>query len=366
MVDDKKLSVGNTSARASTLEIRRGLHQALPNANGRDLALAIGNFDGVHEGHRAILARLTQYAAQHNLQPAVMSFEPLPREYFSAKSTDTKLIDAQPARLFSVIEKAAYLQRDGVEGLFIAKFNQAFSSQTPAQFIATLVNLNLRFLMVGADFRFGAQRAGDVHTLQQAALAQGFTVECLPDFMLYGVRMSSTHVRSMLAQWPMQTHFSTLGAPNSAKEMPEDALNSGAFRHPYSIVGRVIHGKKLGRTLGFPTVNISLGRARRRKPALHGVFAVKCSLVSRGLEGVAGEALQTWNGVANLGTNPAVQSDGKYSLEAFLFDFSGDLYGKRLRIEFVAKIRNEANFASLDALMLQMHDDCAKAKAWLA
>ncbi len=332
------------------LMIARGLKQPLPNANGRGLALAIGNFDGVHEGHRAILARLTGYAAQHNLQPAVMSFEPLPREYFAAQSNTQ---DAQPARLSSVIEKAAYLQRDGVEGLFIAKFNHAFSSQTPTQFIETLVKLNLRYLMVGADFRFGGQRAGDVHTLQQAGAVHGFAVEVLADVTVHGLRVSSTQLRQKLADWPLQT-------------MAEDALNTGVLKHHYAIVGRVIHGKKLGCTLGFPTVNIALGHARRQKPALHGVFAVKCTLVSRGLEGVAGDGLQTFNGVANLGTNPAVQSGGKYSLEAFLFDFSGDLYGKRLRIEFVAKIRNEANFASLDALMVQMHDDCAKAKAWLS
>lgn len=331
------------------LIIARGLKQALPTANGRGLALAIGNFDGVHEGHRAILTQLTRHAAQHNLQPAVMSFEPLPREYFAGKANTQ---DAQPARLSSVIEKAAYLQRDGVEGLFIAKFNHAFSSQTPAQFIKTLVRLNLRYLMVGADFCFGGQRAGDVHTLQQAGVAYGFTVEVLADVEVNSLRVSSTQLRQKLANWPSQTRA-------------EDALNTGFLKNPYAIVGRVIHGKKIGRTLGFPTVNIALGHARRQKPALHGVFAVNCMLVSRGLEGVAGEALQTWKGVANLGTNPAVQSGGKYSLEAFLFDFSGDLYGKRLRIEFVAKIRNEANFASLDALMVQMEDDCAKAKAWL-
>ncbi len=332
------------------LLITRGLKRPLPNANGRGLALAIGNFDGVHEGHRAILAQLTSYAAQHNLQPTVMSFEPLPREYFAAQSNTQ---DAQPARLSSVIEKAAYLQRDGVEGLFIAKFNQAFSAQTPAQFIETLVKLKLKYLMVGADFRFGGQRAGDVRTLQQAGVVHGFTVEVLADVTVNGLRVSSTQLRQKLANWPLQT-------------IAEDALNTGFLKHNYAIVGRVIHGKKLGRTLGFPTVNIALGHARRQKPALHGVFAVKCTLVSRGLEGVAGDGLQTFNGVANLGTNPAVQSGGKYSLEAFLFDFSGDLYGKRLRIEFVAKIRNEANFVSLDALMVQMHDDCDKAKAWLS
>jgi riboflavin kinase / FMN adenylyltransferase len=345
MVEQKKIE--------TQLEIVRGLNRPLANANGRGLALAIGNFDGVHEGHRAILAQLRGYAAAHNLQAAVMSFEPLPREYFARAKNIVNSQSSQPARLSSVIEKAAYLQRDGIEGLFIAKFNAAFSTQTPAQFIATLVKLNLKRLMVGADFRFGANRAGCVQTLQQAGAALGFTVEVLDDVTAEGLRVSSTQLRQKLSHWAADSHA-------------KDALNTGFLKHPYSIVGRVIHGKKLGRTLGFPTVNIALGALRRLKPALHGVFAVNCSLVSRGLEGVAGEALQTWKGVANLGTNPAVQSDGKYSLEAFLFDYSGDLYGKRLRIEFVAKIRNEANFASLDALMVQMHDDCAKAKAWLS
>jgi riboflavin kinase / FMN adenylyltransferase len=342
------------------LEIVRGLNRPLANANGRALALAIGNFDGVHEGHRVILAQLRSYAAEHNLQAAVMSFEPLPREYFArAKNIagEQSAQATQPARLSSVIEKAAYLQRDGIEGLFIAKFNEAFSAQTPAQFIASLVKLNLKRLMVGADFRFGANRAGSVQTLQQAGETHGFTVAVLDDVTVDGMRVSSTQLRQKLSHWAANSHV-------------KDALNTGFLKHPYSIVGRVTHGKKLGRTLGFPTVNIALGALRRLKPALHGVFAVNCYLVSRGLEGVAGDVLatpvQTWKGVANLGTNPAVQSDGKYSLEAFLFDYSGDLYGKRLRIEFVAKIRNEANFASLDALMVQMHDDCAKAEAWLS
>ncbi len=349
MVEQNKLE----TQLVKQFKIARGLNRPLANANGRGLALAIGNFDGVHEGHRAILAQLTRHAAQHNLQPAVMSFEPLPREYFARVKTMPHAQSFQPARLSSVIEKAAYLQRDGVEGLFIAKFNEAFSAQTPTQFIDALVRLNLKHLMVGADFRFGSNRAGSVQTLQQAGGTHGFTVAVQDDVTVDGLRVSSTQLRQKLCHWAADLHV-------------QDALNTGFLRHPYSIVGRVIHGKKLGRTLGFPTVNIALGALRRLKPALHGVFAVNCSLVSRGLEGVAGDVLQTWKGVANVGTNPAVQSDGKYSLEAFLFDYSGDLYGKRLRIEFVAKIRNEANFASLDALMAQMHDDCAKAKAWLS
>jgi riboflavin kinase/FMN adenylyltransferase len=201
--------------------------------------------------------------------------------------------------------------------------------------------------MVGEDFRFGAKRSGDAGTLRRAGEERGFILETMPDVVIGAERISSSAIRDAL----------TTGELGAAARM---------LGRPYSIIGRVTHGKKLGRTLGFPTANITL---TRRKPALSGVFAVQCRLVTRGLEGVAGidntKAGMILNGVANLGTNPVVSVDGHHHLEVFLFDFAADVYGQRLVCTFIEKIRDEQNFASLDALCLQMHDDVTKAKTIL-
>jgi len=183
---------------------------------------------------------------------------------------------------------------------------------------------------VGADFRYGTKRAGDVASLQAAGRRLGFEVEVLPRVEAGGERISSTRVREALARGDFEEAARLLG-------------------RPYAITGRVMHGAKRGRALGFPTANVRLGRAR---PALHGVFAVKCfGAATRGLEGVA-----------SLGINPAVTHGGPATLEAFLFDFSGDLYGRRLSIEFVKKLRDEAHFASLDELAAQIRRDCEMAR----
>lgn len=324
----------------SNLLLHRRL-SAIDRGNPGGLALAIGNFDGAHRGHQAILAATLHAAREHALTPAAMTFEPLPREYFSRIRHDAP---AAPARLMSLTEKLASFAIAGMAHVFVPRFDAAFAGQSPQQFIATLAAMRVRWLMVGEDFRFGMRRAGSVATLREAGGSAGFAVETIADIDEHGRRISSTAIREALAAGSFAEAGAMLG-------------------RPYTIAGRVKHGKKLGRTLGFPTANISLGcTARQRNPALAGVFAVRCRLVTRGLEGVAGRAGTILNGVANLGTNPVVSSENRHHLEVFLFDFSGDLYGRRLEVTFIEKIRDEQKFASLDALVTQMHDDADQAQ----
>lgn len=319
------------------------LHRKL-DAQSAPLALAIGNFDGVHRGHQAILTAARNAASRLGLQPAAMTFAPLPREYFAKLRGDPALA---PARLMSVTEKLAAFAQSQMQHVFIPHFNQTFASQTPHEFMSALSAMNVKWLMVGEDFRFGAKRAGDVAMLREYGIAHGFTVETMADIAdANGERISSTAVRLALGNGDLVTATRMLG-------------------RPYRIVGRVTHGKKLGRTLGFPTANVAL---TGRKPAIAGVFAVKFNLVTRGLEGVVRTSARNSDalfGVANLGTNPVVSIENRHHLEVFLFDYSNNLYGSRVQVEFIEKIRDEQNFAgpdALKALVAQMHDDCANAK----
>lgn len=318
------------------------LHRSLPAISGdAGMALAIGNFDGVHLGHQAILKATSDFASKHALTSAAMSFEPLPREYFSRIRRESP---PPPARLMGLSEKLAAFAQAGIQHAFIPQFNAPFASQSPDEFIASLVAMRVRWLMVGEDFRFGVRRSGDVALLRAAGVRHEFAIETLADIEQHGQRISSTAIRDALTTGNLTIAEAMLG-------------------RPYAITGRVKHGKKLGRTLGFPTANVSLGcAARQRQPALAGVFAVRCRLVTRGLEGVAGKAGRILDGVANLGTNPVVSSENRHHLEVFLFDFDGDLYGQRLEVSFIEKIRDEQKFASLDALVTQMHDDTVRAK----
>ena len=307
-------------------DLPQGPQRAAP-GNSPCIALTIGNFDGVHLGHQALVRRTLAVADERGLIPAVMTFEPHPREFFDAGTA--------PARLSSLREKAGLLNRLGVEHLYVPRFDRRFAAQDPRQFLDLLQQgLKVRWLLVGNDFRFGAKRAGGLELIRAEAPERGFEVATLDDVMAGGLRVSSTAVRDALGAGDFSLAEQLLG-------------------RPYAITGRVVHGRKLGRTLGFPTANVSL---TRRKPALSGVFAVRCrGIKARGLEGVA-------TGVASLGTNPAVQVDGRPSLEVFLFDFSADLYGQRLQVEFVAKLRDEAHFDSLDALTAQIRRDCDHAR----
>ena len=303
----------------------------------RGIALTIGNFDGMHLGHQALLSETLRVAKERGLHAAAMTFEPHPREFFDPANA--------PARLSSLREKAVCLQKAGIEYLYVCRFNQSFAQQSPENFVTLLQQrLLCRWLLVGEDFRFGAKRSGDVALLRSRGQSCGVDVATLPDINLDGLRISSTAVREALACGNMHLAEALLG-------------------RPYSISGRVQHGNKLGRTIGFPTANVSLSN---RKPALIGVYAVKCTDVRvRGLEGVA-------TGVASLGTNPTVRpakpapAGGRHSLEVFLFDFSDDLYGKRINVEFCEKLRDEAKFPSLDALRTQIQRDSDAAREYFA
>jgi riboflavin kinase/FMN adenylyltransferase len=316
-------------------------------ATARPLALAVGNFDGVHLGHQAILRAAMEAARRLQLDAAALTFAPMPREFFARRQNNPALA---PPRLMSVSEKLTAFGEAGLAHVFVPRFDEQFSSQSPADFLASLRAADVRWMMVGDDFRFGAKRAGDVAMMREFGAAHGIEVETMSDVVtaVSGVRVSSSAIREALAD----------GRTWAAAEM---------LGRPYAITGRVTHGKKLGRTLGFPTANIALSS---RKPALAGVFAVKCRLVTRGLEGVAElgkfEVGEVLNGVANLGTNPVVSSENRPHLEVFLFDYSGDLYGRRVQVSFIEKIRDEQNFASLDVLVTQMHDDTARAKKILS
>ena len=286
-------------------------------------ALAIGSFDGVHRGHAALVARLREAAAARGLASAVLTFEPLPREFLSPATA--------PGRISSLAERLAELAHLGLDRALVARFDARFAALEPGAFVQWLATAaSTRHVVVGRDFRFGARRAGDVALLERLGAAHGLTVEVIGDVDEGGERVSSTRVRNALAAGDF-------------------ALAARLLGRPYAITGRVVHGAKRGRTLGFPTANVRLARP---KPALSGIYAVKCfGAATRGLEGVA-----------SLGINPAVNGGGPATLEAYLFGFSGDLYGARLSIEFVQKLRDEAHFASLDALAAQIRRDCDEAR----
>jgi riboflavin kinase / FMN adenylyltransferase len=289
------------------------------------VAIAIGSFDGVHRGHAALFARVNECARSRGLESAALTFEPQPRELFAPANA--------PARLTTLAEKLTAFAGLGIGTTFVQRFDRAFAALDAATFARWLhENLAARHVFVGEDFRFGAQRASDCAGLSELGRALGFEVEVMPAVVECGERISSTSVRDALARGDLATAARLLG-------------------RAYCMSGRVMHGAMRGRTLGFPTANVRLGRL---KPALSGIFAVKCfGAATRGLEGVA-----------SLGTNPAVQRNGPATLEAFLFDFQGDLYGRRLSIEFVKKLRDEADFASLDALAAQIKRDCDAAREY--
>jgi riboflavin kinase/FMN adenylyltransferase len=291
-------------------------------------AITIGNFDGLHRGHQAMLARLKEEAAKRGLPSCVLTFEPHPREFFAPGEA--------PARLSSLREKSELIRAAGIDRLHVCRFDRRFASLSPAEFIQQVLidSLGTRWLLVGDDFRFGAKRAGDFALLQEAGAQFGFEVESLPTVSVEGKRASSTAVREALAAGDMQHARDLLG-------------------RPYSISGHVMHGNKLGRQIGFPTANIQL---QHNRPPLSGIFAVEIC----GLNGVP---LQ---GVASLGTRPTVHDNGKPTLEVFIFDFRDDLYGRRLRVDFLKKLRDEEKYPDLDALINQIKRDVDSARAFFA
>lgn len=291
------------------------------------VVLTIGNFDGVHLGHRAILQRLAEASRAFGLPASVMTFEPHPRELFNPA--------AAPTRLTSLREKLQLLAEAGVDQVYLRRFDRTYAALTPADFIQQeVVGLGARWVMVGDDFRFGARRAGDVALLRAAGERHGFAVEGLPDVLSDGLRVSSTRVREALAAGRLDDATRLLG-------------------RPYSISGRVMHGRKLGRTLGFPTANVQL---RHNRPPCAGIFVVE----------VEGIAPRPWPAVASLGKQPTVDQSGNYSLEVHLLDFDGDLYERHVRVDFLAWLRDEARFDSLESLTAAIAADVVAARQYFA
>lgn len=291
------------------------------------VAATIGNFDGVHLGHQAMLGRVTAAARVRRLSSCVLTFEPHPREFFSPASA--------PTRLSSLREKCGLLESFGIERLHVQRFDGAFAALAPDAFVREVLvrDLRARWILVGEDFRFGARRAGDAALLRRLAASLGAEVETMPEVMHAGQRVSSSAVRRALQAGDLAGAQALLG-------------------RPYSISGRVVHGDKLGRALGFATANVQL---RHNRPPLTGIYAVRV----RG----AGDGARP--GVASLGVRPTVTASGKAVLEVHLFDFSGELYGSHLTVEFLHKIRDEEKYPDLETLRSQIARDCEAARALL-
>ncbi|MBR5939890.1 MAG: bifunctional riboflavin kinase/FAD synthetase [Neisseriaceae bacterium] len=292
------------------------------------VALTIGNFDGVHLGHCQILRQLRQAADKRGLPTAIMLFEPQPLEYFSRLKQQQK-----PYRLTPLRDKLQLLDNGGlIDAAWVLRFNHALSGISADDFIAKILikGLNIKYLLVGDDFRFGSKRQGDFALLQQQT---AFATEQVQTVELQGKRASSTAVREALAQGDLSHAHRLLG-------------------RAYAISGRVMHGKKLGRTIGCPTANIYL--PPHHYP-LSGVYVVE----------VTGDFGKR-KGVANFGYNPTVSDEIKQHLEVHLFDFNGDLYGKRLTVAFFAKLRDEQKFDNINVLKQQIEQDIQQARHWQA
>jgi riboflavin kinase/FMN adenylyltransferase len=307
--------------------------RGLPNDRARaPCALTIGNFDGVHRGHQALLARVRSAATELGLEAAVMTFEPHPREYFAQKMGD---LSRAPARIANLRDKLEALSTAGVDRVIVEHFNEHFAAMSPHEFTERVLvqGLHVKWLMVGDDFCYGAKRAGNVATLIEAGKEYGFHVETLPTVMHGTTRISSSEVRAALAQGDFDATRALLG-------------------HPYSISGHVIHGAKLGRTLGFPTLNLRVAH----RPALSGVFVVQ----------VHGLAAQPLPAVASLGVRPSVEDDGRMLLEVHLFDFDQSCYGKLVRVEFLSKLRDEEKYDDFALLTAAIDRDASQARAFFA
>ncbi|MGA3156410.1 MAG: bifunctional riboflavin kinase/FAD synthetase [Steroidobacteraceae bacterium] len=286
--------------------------------------VTIGTFDGLHVGHQALIARVLEHSAATGLKAALVSFEPMPREYLQRATP--------PARLTNFRERWRLLESLGLDTFCQLPFNARLRAQSGAEFLGSLVAWGARRVIIGHDFRFGHGGQADAEWCLGQAKALGIAVEVIAPVLLDGQRASSGLVREALAQSEFGRAAQLLG-------------------RPYTMCGRVLRGRELGRTLGFPTANLAL---RRRRAALAGIFAVR----------IQGPGLTDWPGVASLGTRPTV--DGvEPLLEAHLFDWAGNLYGAELEIEFVGKLRDEQKFDSLPLLVAQMHQDAAQARALL-
>lgn len=306
------------------MKLIRG-NQSLPTLGQKTIA-TIGNFDGLHQGHQSLINYMLQDARQNQLTSVVISFEPSAKEYFMGKQA--------PARIYTLREKLQHIQELQPDLCVALKFNQQLAKMPPEDFVQDILlkSLNIKKLYVGDDFKFGYQRQGDIHLLRKMAEKCDFEVTDTDSIHLGCERVSSTLIREKLDQ----------GLFDEAEQL---------LTRPYTISGKVFHGDKKGRTIGFPTANILL---KRQTLPLHGVFAVS-----------AQSAHKQWNGVANIGHRPTVNGT-REQCEVHLFDCDEDLYGQRLNIRFHKKIREEQKFSGLDALLEQIKIDVNLAKNYFS
>jgi len=307
------------------MELIRGLQNIRPEHHG--CVATIGNFDGVHLGHQAVLGQLAEKAAELDLPTTLITFEPQPMEYF--------IPDKVPARLTRFREKILALQRYSVDRVCCLSFNDKLAKLSAENFIEQVLvtNLGVKYLVVGDDFRFGSNRTGTFEMLVEAGTKYGFQVVSMHTFEIDAERVSSTRIRSALEKGDMASAEKLLG-------------------RRYRMSGRVAHGEKLGRELGFPTANIHL---HRHASPLQGIFVVE-------VFGLDDEPLQ---GVASVGTRPTV-NETKALLEVFLLDFNQDIYGRHIQVSFLKKLRDEEKFNSLDELKKQIQLDVEQAQAYFA
>ena len=305
------------------MQFIRGLYNLPADESG--CVATIGNFDGVHLGHQAVIGQLAEQGAELGLPTTLITFEPQPMEYFRPQQA--------PARLTRLREKLQVLRRFSVDRILCLPFNRKLAEMTAQDFIQRILvdGLGVRYLVVGDDFRFGKDRAGDFALLQKAGKQYDFKVVNMHTFAIDDERVSSTRIRYALNRGDLAEAERLLG-------------------RRYRMSGRVAHGQKLGRQLGYPTANIDV---HRKMTPLQGIFVVE-------VFGLEGEPLP---GVASLGTRPTVDGN-KIVLEVYLFDFDRDIYGKHLQVSFLHKLRDEAKFTTLEALTRQIDQDVIDARAY--
>jgi riboflavin kinase/FMN adenylyltransferase len=319
------------------MHVFRGFHHR---AKASACALTIGTFDGVHRGHQAMLALLRSEAQHRGLPSCVLTFEPHPRDFFAAKAGK---VDLAPPRISGLRDKLLELSRCGIDQTVVLPFNEGLANLSPRDFVNQVLvdGLGARYVLVGDDFRFGAKRMGDYATLDALGGERGFDVARMMSYEVHGLRVSSSAVREALAQGDMSQAQSLLG-------------------RPFAVSGHVLHGQKLGRTLGagFRTLNL---RVSARKPAAQGIFVVRT-------HGLGPEALP---GVASLGCRPTVDDSGRMLLEVHCLAWPTHLgveggYGKLVTVELLHKLRDEARYDGLDALTAAISADVAAARDWFA
>ena len=299
-----------------------------PASDWTPCALTIGNFDGVHRGHQALLKKLVYNAKQLGVQSCVMTFEPHPIEYFSPEKA--------PSRILGLRDKLEALAEIGIDKVLVIHFNQTFANLSPENFVKKILveGLQVKSILIGDDFHYGAKRAGNFQSLVESGKQWGFEVERMDTLAEQGLRISSSATRAALTSGNLELTRSLLG-------------------RPYTISGHVLHGQKLGRDLGFPTLNISIAnRLHKRKPAAQGIFVAQ-------VHGLGDNPLPA---VASLGQRPTVDDSGRFLLEVHIFNFHQHVYGKLVQVELIQKIRDEEKYNDLETLKKAIHADAMAAK----